>query len=77
MTEHVQRTEGRVCLTTAFDVCNPADVRVEWLPVAPGHAPAHGGRTRAVMPTPLGRMGKDRHRFRRRMGITHPSTAYA
>ncbi|WP_417023602.1 TipJ family phage tail tip protein [Bilophila wadsworthia] len=36
MTEHVQRTEGRVCLTTAFDVCNPADVRVEWLPVAPG-----------------------------------------
>lgn len=29
-----------------------------WLPVAPGHAPAHGGRTRAVMPTPLGRMGK-------------------
>ena len=36
MTDCARRTEGRVCLTTAFDVCSPADVRVEWLPVAPG-----------------------------------------
>lgn len=36
MTDCARRTEGRVCLTTAFDVCSPADVRVEWLPVTPG-----------------------------------------
>lgn len=36
MPEYARRTEGRVCLTTAFDVCNPVDVRVEWLPVTPG-----------------------------------------
>mgnify|MGYP000960747990 FL=1 len=36
MTDCARRTEGRVCLTTAFDVCSPADVRVEWLPVTAG-----------------------------------------
>lgn len=87
----ISAAPGTGALTAAPDLPNsvtggarsaaPGDANLQtsraWLPVAPGHAPAHGGRTRAVMPSPLGRMGKDRHRFRRRASITHPSTAYA
>ena len=30
------RTEGRACLITAFDVCNPLDTRTDWVEVFPG-----------------------------------------
>lgn len=87
----ISAAPGTGALTAAPDLPNsvtggarsaaPGDANLQtsraWLPAASGHAPAHGGRTRAVMPTPLGRMGKDRRRFRRRTSITHPSTAYA
>ena len=35
-TELAERTTGKACLVTAFDVCNPLDTHTDWLTVIPG-----------------------------------------
>ena len=34
--DFADRTKGKACLITAFDVCNPIDTRADWLGVLPG-----------------------------------------